>query len=115
MSKNRTRSNRIVFCLSNEELQILEQKMKAVGVQNRERFLRKMALDGYIVNIDTKPTAELVRLIRNSTSNINQIAKRANECGCVYENDVRELLTEHKEMIPLVTQAHKNSFEMLKM
>ena len=74
-----------------------------------------MALDGYIVKIDTSPTAGLVRLIRNSTSNINQIAKRANECGCVYENDVRELLAEHKKMIPLAVEAHKNTIAMLKM
>ena len=89
--------------------------MESVGVMNRERFLRKMALDGYIVNIDTSPTADLVRLIRNSTNNINQIAKRANECGCVYENDVLELMTEHKKMIPLAVEAHKNIIAMLKM
>ena len=58
MSKNRTRNNRIVFCLNDEELQCLEQKMEKMeklGVKNREGFIRKMVMDGYIINIDTSP------------------------------------------------------------
>ena len=114
MSKNRTRNNRIVFCLNDEELQCLEQKMEKLGIKNREGFIRKMVMDGYIINIDTSPTAELVRLIRNSTGNINQVSKRANESGCVYEDDVLEILAEHKQIISLAVEAHKNTLEMLK-
>jgi len=114
MSAKRIRKNRIVFCLNDEELQSLEEKMQKLGINNREAFIRKMVMDGYIVSIDTKPTAELVRLVRNSTSNINQMAKRANETGSVYENDVLELLSEQNKMIPLVTEAHRNTFEMLR-
>ena len=44
--------------------------MEKLGIKNREGFIRKMVMDGYIINIDTNPTAELVRLIRNSTGNI---------------------------------------------
>ncbi|MCL1862804.1 MAG: plasmid mobilization relaxosome protein MobC [Defluviitaleaceae bacterium] len=114
MSKNRTRNNRVVFCLNDEELQCLEQKMEKLGVKNREGFIRKMVMDGYIINIDTSPTAELVRLVRNSTGNINQVSKRANESGCVYEDDVLEILAEHKRIISLAVEAHKNTLEMLR-
>lgn len=115
MGKNRTRNNRIVFCLNDDELQQLEQRIESVGVKSRESFIRKMVLDGYIVNIDTSPTAELLRLLRNSTGNINQVSKRANECGSVYEDDVLELLAEHRKMIPLVVEAHQNTIKLLKM
>jgi len=51
MSKNRTRNNRIVFCLNDEELQCLEQKMEKLGIRNREGFIRKMVMDGYIIGL----------------------------------------------------------------
>ena len=80
--------------------------MSKLGLSNRDAFIRKMVLDGYIVNIDTQPTADLVRLIKNGISNINQIAKRANESGSVYENDVHDLLKEINKIVSLVVNAH---------
>ena len=108
MSKKRVRNNRIYFHLDDNEKKTLEQRMAAVGIKNRDGFARKMILDGYIVQIDTKSTEELVRLIKNATNNINQIAKRANESGSVYENDVLDLLTECNRLVPLVVEAHRN-------
>ena len=115
MKEKRTRNNRIVFYLNDEELQSMEQKMDKLGIKNREAFVRKLTKDGYIINIDTSQTANLVRLVSNATSNINQMAKRANESGSVYENDVLELLAEVNRLAPLVVEAHQNSVKMLKM
>ena len=81
--------------------------MQKIGLTNRSTYLRKMALDGYIINIDTKPITELIRLIHISSLNINQVAKRANETGSVYENDVLDLLTEFNRLKPLVVEANK--------
>ena len=89
--------------------------MEKLGITNREMFVRKLTKDGYIVNIDTNQTANLVRLVSNATSNINQMAKRANESGSVYENDILELLAEVNRLAPLVVEAHQNSVKMLKM
>jgi len=112
LSKNRLRKNRIVVCMTDNEKAKLEQKMEALGVTNRESLARKLLLDGYIVNIDMKPIVELVRLVRINSNNINQMAKRANETGSVYENDVLELLAEVNKLKPLVNEAHK---ELLKL
>ena len=86
---------------------VIQEKMQMVGIKNRSSYLRKMALDGYIINIDTKPIAELVRLLHISSLNINQVAKRANETGSVYEKDVLDLITEFNRLKPLVVEAHK--------
>jgi len=112
MSKNRTRNNRIVFRLDNSELAKLEQKMASIGVRNREAFVRKLSLDGYIIQIDTKPYSEFVRLLQNISGNVNQVAKRANETGNVCENDVLELIAEINKLKPLVVDAHKNAVEL---
>jgi len=81
--------------------------MEAVGVKNRDAFVRKMVLDGYIVNIDMAAIIEMVRLVRISSNNINQMAKRANETGSVYENDVLQLLAEVNNLKPLINEAHR--------
>ena len=65
MVKNRTRKNRVSFRMNDVEMQQLQQNMKTAGKNNREAFLRKVALEGSITTIDTKPTAELVRLVAN--------------------------------------------------
>ena len=88
--------------------------MCAVGVKNRERFIRKMILDGYIVQIDMSPISEVVRLLRINSENINQIARRANECGCVYEDDVLALQSEVSRIKPLIAEAHREAISLFK-
>jgi len=106
MSKKRLRNNRITFYLNDNELNRLKQNIEKVGVKNREAYIRKLTLDGYIIVVDTKPFAELARLVRNATTNINQVARRANESGSVYENDVLDLLREVTSLNKLVAEAH---------
>jgi len=108
MGKNRLRNNRVVFYLTDDEKLKLENRMDKVGLNNREAFVRKLLLEGFIVQLDTQPTTELVRLIKNATNNINQIAKRANESGSIYENDVHELLAQVNAIVPLVLETHSS-------
>lgn len=61
---------------SQEELDMIHWKMANMGIKNRSAFLRKMALDGYIVNLDMDDIHEMIRLLRNTTNNLNQIAKK---------------------------------------
>ena len=107
MSKKITRKNGFIVRLSDDELSRIQQKMDSLGLKNREAFARKLLLDGYIIQVNMKPTAELVRRITNATTNINQIAKRANETGSVYENDVLGLIAELNRLHPLVVETHK--------
>jgi len=53
--------------------------------------IRKMALDGYCINLDLQDVKELVSLLRRCSNNLNQYAKRANETGNIYESDIRDL------------------------
>ena len=54
-------------------------------------YLRKMAMDGYCVNMDLKGITELVRLLRICSNNLNQYAKKANETGSIYKEDIQDL------------------------
>ena len=114
MDKNRTRKNRVSFRLDDAEMQQLQQNMKTANKINREAYLRKMALDGNMTVIDTKPTADLVRLVANIASNVNQVSKRCNETGSAYEDDVLALQFEIDLLKPLIVEAHRNSIAMKK-
>ena len=55
------------------------------------RKARKMALDGYCVNMDFSDIRELVSLLRRCSNNLNQYAKKANETGSIYQEDIHDL------------------------
>ncbi len=66
--------------------------------RNKSAFLRKMAIDGYLIRLDLSDVKEKIRLLRINSNNLNQYARKANECGYVYEKDIRELQNQQKLM-----------------
>ena len=85
------RDKRIHFLVSKEEEEQIRERMELIGVKNRNAFLRKMALNGYCINLDLSDVNELVRLLRICSNNLNQYARRANETGNIYEADIKDL------------------------
>ena len=65
--------------VSPEEKELIAKKMALLGTKNQRAYLRKMALDGYVIHLDMSDVRELIRLLRNVSNNVNQIARRANE------------------------------------
>ena len=74
-----------------EEKALIDRKMALLGVSNLRAYLRKMAVDGYIVQLDMGDVVELVKLLRSISSNVNQIARRCNETRNLYAEDVEDL------------------------
>ena len=89
--KDNSRKTQLHFVVSEQELDRIRQRMEECGVANLSAFLRKMALDGYIIHLDMTEVQELTRLLRICSNNLNQYAKRANEVGSVYAADVEDL------------------------
>ena len=77
----RKREVQLNFRVSPEELALIEQKMAQLGTKNREAYLRKMALDGYVVRLELPELKEMVSLMRYSSNNLNQLARRVHETG----------------------------------
>ena len=67
--------------------------MRQVGVKNLSAYIRKMAMDGYCVNLDLKDVREMVSLLRRCSNNLNQYAKKANQTGSIYAADIEDLRT----------------------
>ena len=85
------RDKRIHFLVSKEEEEQIQARMELIGVKNRNAYLRKMALNGYCINLDLRDVKELVSLLRRCSNNLNQYAKRANETGSIYRADINDL------------------------
>ena len=91
MARNLGRSVPLQFYVTEEERRLIEQKMALLGTRNMSAYLRKMALDGYVVRMELPELKELVSLMRYTSNNVNQMARRLNEGGQIYEVDVREV------------------------
>ena len=88
---NRTRPNQILFFVSDDEKRIIKGKMKQLGTNNMGAYLRKMAIDGYIIKVDYTQQKKLAAAVSRAARNINQICRRINSTGHFYDADVAEL------------------------
>ena len=96
--KNRSRPIGIKLRFTQQELQLVAEKMEQLGTTNREAYLRKMAIDGYVLKLDAPELKEMVTLLRRMSSNVNQIARRMNETGRIYEVDMAEVQAQQKRI-----------------
>ena len=76
--------------------------MAEVGMKNMSAFIRKMALNGYLIKLDLSDVKEVLRLLHINSNNLNQYAKRANETGSIYEADIKDLQKIHQEILKLM-------------
>ena len=74
-----------------DQLDMIHERMRAAHTENREAYIRKMALDGFILELDSAPLKEMCRLLRSISNNLNQVAKQANSSGRVYETDLFDM------------------------
>ena len=73
--------------------------MWEAGTANMGAYLRKMALDGYILRLDLPELKEMLSQLRYMGNNVNQIAKRANEVGVIDEMDIRGVSKRQERML----------------
>ena len=91
MTEKRKRRVKLMTRVTEEEYAQIQARMALVGTDNLSAFLRKLALDGRIVLLDMDEIKTLVSLLRRTSANVNQIAKRVNSTSRVYESDLAEI------------------------
>ncbi len=89
--QNRTRNVQIKFWVTPEERKLIEQKMAQLPTKRIGAYMRKMAIDGYIIYTDLSEIKEFQKELQAIGRNINQIAKRVNATDSVYETDIAEI------------------------
>lgn len=86
------------FRVSPEEESLIEIKMQQAGIKSMSAYLRKMAIDGYVIKLELPELREMVSLLRRSSSNLNQIARRVNSTGRVYAEDMEDMTRQQQEL-----------------
>ena len=101
---NRKRDIRLRFRVTPEEKALIEEKMTQMGTSNMEAYLRKMSIDGYILKLDLPEIKEMISLLRRSSNNLNQIAKRINQTGRLYGEDMEDILRKQERLWQAVNE-----------
>jgi len=97
------------FRVSQAELDRIRRKMEEQGIHSMSAYLRKMALDGYCVQLDYQYPKQITTLLRRCSNNLNQYAKRANEQGSIYAVDIQDL----QERLEEIWKQQKESLQIL--
>ena len=98
------RDETIILRLSKTEKNRIYEKMLSMGIRNLSAYIRKMALDGYCLNLDLPQLRRMAYLLQNCSNNLNQVAKRVNESGKIYSADLADLRTRLDELIDIGKQ-----------
>ena len=96
------KSKAIYIKVSPKEIQVIRERMESVGIQNMSAYMLKMAMNGFIIQLDMSNMKEVLRLMKINSNNLNQYVKKANETGSIYKEDIRELMGMHKELLQML-------------
>ena len=94
----------IILRTTKSEKNRIYEKMLGIGIRSLSAYIRKMALDGYCLNLDLPQLRRMAYLLQNCSNNLNQVAKRANENGKIYSADLADLRTRLDELISIGKQ-----------
>lgn len=101
---NRSRTVKLEVYVSEEEHDLIKQKMAQAEVENFSLYARKMLIDGYVIRQDYTVLKELARELGNLSRNINQIAKRVNETRSIYASDIEDLRRYYRDVKRAVSE-----------
>lgn len=95
-----------------DELAQIHERMAEAGISNAGAFIRKMALNGYILHVDLAPVKELVTLQRRCANNLNQVAVHANTYG-VYPEEITGLQRDYEKLWSRVSEVLRELSELV--
>ena len=98
MTKKRRRCVHLNVMVSPEEQALIYERMAEAGVRNMGAFVRKMALNGYVLHVDLSDVRELVSLQRRCANNLNQVAIQANTYGGIYPEEITALQRDYEKL-----------------
>ena len=93
------RSKRIELRVTEDELMKIRDRMEEAGISSLTAYLVRMAIHGYVIVMDLSDLKEILRLLQISGNNLNQYARKANETGSIYHEDIDELKNNQKEIL----------------
>ena len=81
-----------------EEQALIADRMAEAGISNMGAYMRKMALNGYVLHVDLSDIRELVALQRRCANNLNQVAIHVNTYGGIYPEEIKALQRDYETL-----------------
>ena len=98
MTKKRRRSVHLHVMVTPEEQALIADRMAEAGISNMGAYIRKMALNGYVLHVDLSDIRELVALQRRCANNLNQVAIHVNTYGGIYPGEIKALQRDYADL-----------------
>lgn len=98
MTKKRVRSMPIYVWVRPDEMEAIQGRMAEAGISNLSAYVRKMALNGYVLHVDLSDIRELVALQRRCANNLNQVAIHVNTYGGIYPDEIKALQRDYADL-----------------
>lgn len=111
-AESQKRRTEITFFVSEEELKQIRNRRDSLGIHNMSAYLRKMAIDGYILKLNLPEIKEAISLLRSISNNVNQIAKRVNASNKVYKVELEQIRMMLQELWEQLGKALKQLSQM---
>ncbi|MCL2663074.1 MAG: plasmid mobilization relaxosome protein MobC [Oscillospiraceae bacterium] len=116
MSKpKRTRNIRVDLHISQEEYNLIQERMTEAGTTNMSAFIRKMSLNGYVLHVDLSPVKELVSLQRRCSNNMKQIAVNVNTFGGTKPHEIITLQKDYTALWKPLSEVIRQLAEVVKL
>jgi len=103
MYKKRKRNLKQEFFISDDEEKLIEEKMQEAGIKNKSAYLRKMALDGYIIKQDFANVKDAVYHLNRIGNNVNQMTKMAHTYGDIELSELKSIKKEMEKVWELLS------------
>lgn len=107
-----TQDNQIHIRMTDEEYGLVLKKMQLAGAANMSAYIRKMAIDGYVLRLEIPELKEIAAMLGRISSNLNQVAKRANASGRIYETDLQDIQQRQQEIVGMVQEIYKGILKL---
>ena len=111
----RVRDIRFDLHISRDEYDLIQERMTEAGTTNMSAFIRKMALNGYVLHVDLSPVKELVSLQRRCSNNLNQIAANVNTYGGIYPQELTALQKDYAALWSPLSDLIKRLADIVKL
>ena len=116
MSKaKRARDVPLYVMVSQAEYEQIQERMAEAGTTNMGAFIRKLAINGYVLHVDLSPVREVVSLQRRCANNMNQIAKKVNIYNSIHAAEIASLQKDYAALWRPLADLLKQLAEVVKM
>ena len=92
--ENRARPVQIKFFVTEQERDVIRQRMELIGTTNLSAYMRKISQDGFLYTVTIDGLPEICKAVEAIGQNINQVAKRVNSTNTIYAEDIRQMKAE---------------------